>query len=122
MSRRLSAGATDEVHHYPEFFKRHICDAGRRAASQMLVRTAAINPEMQGDVMVRAQPFVLVISHLESALELFIEWHDMVSLCDRLELSADEAWLSSSWLEFLPCSAYPGSLAGEIFAEQLALY
>jgi hypothetical protein len=107
----------DETHHYPEFLKRHIRDTGRRAASQVLVRTAAINPEMEGDVMVRAHPFVLVISHPESAFELFVEWHDMVSLCDRLELSADEARRSSSWLEFLSSGGYPGSLSGEIFAE-----
>jgi len=66
--------------------------------------------------MIRAQPFMLVIGHLESALELVIERHDVMRLGDLLELSAHQARLSSSGLESSPCSGYPSTLAGKIFA------
>jgi len=70
-----------------------------------------IDPKMTNYMMVRTQPLVFRICNLKSMVKLLAQGHHVMRLGDRLELSAHEARLLRSRLEFQTRRGNPAALA-----------
>src|SRR5258705_8963283 len=86
------------------------------------MRAAAIDREMQDDVVVRAEPFVLMIGRNETKVKLLVQRYDVVCLRDRSKTTTDIAGLARSWLKRQSRGSDPGALPCGVLCNQPLLH